>query len=44
MKAKFVHLNAHLDLKWKTDLDKEAITANLQDREWERVDDDDGKR
>lgn len=44
MKAKFIHLNAHLDLRWKTDFQKDAIIENFEDRDWEQVDDDDGKQ
>ena len=42
MKSNFIHLNAHLDLRWKSDFDKEAITENLEERDWEQVDQDDG--
>jgi len=42
MKSKYIHLNAHLDLRWKSDFQKETITENLEEREWEQVEDDDG--
>lgn len=41
MKSKFIHLNAHLDLRWKTDLHKPSITENLDERQWEQVEDED---
>jgi hypothetical protein len=42
MKAKFIHLNAHLDLKWKSNLDKSVIKENLKDRQWEEIEEDEG--
>lgn len=36
-----IHLNAHLDVKWKSDFDKSVIIENFEDRNWEKVDDDD---
>lgn len=41
MKSKFIHLNAHLDLKWKSDFEKSVIIENFEDRNWEKVDEDD---
>ena len=43
MKAKFVHTNAHLELKWKTDFQKSVILENFQERNWEPVEEDDGR-
>lgn len=43
MKAKFAHLNAHLDLRWKSDFQKDVIIENFKDRNWEPVDDEEGK-
>ena len=43
MKAKHIHLNAHLDLVWKTDFQKESIVENFYERDWEEADADDGK-
>lgn len=40
MKSKFIHLNAHLDLKWKTDLEKSVIIENMNERNWEKADED----
>jgi hypothetical protein len=42
MKAKFAHLNAHLDLRWKSDFQKDTIIENFKDRNWEPVDDEEG--
>ncbi len=41
MKTKFVHKNAHLQLKWKCDLDRSVIEENCEERGWERVEDPD---
>lgn len=41
MKSKFIHLNAHLDLKWKSDFEKSVIIENFEDRNWDKVDEDD---
>lgn len=42
MKAKFAHLNAHLDLRWKSDFQKDVIVENFKDRNWEPVEEEDG--
>ena len=42
MKAKFAHLNAHLELRWKSDFQKDVIIENFKDRKWEAVDEDEG--
>lgn len=43
MKAKFAHLNAHLELRWKSDFQKDVIIENFKDRNWEPVEDDEGR-
>lgn len=43
MKAKFTHYNAHLELKWKSDFQKEVILENFTDRNWEPAEEDEGK-
>lgn len=39
MKPKYNHLNAHLNIKWKTDLPKSVIIENMQDRDWQKAED-----
>ena len=41
MKTKFAHKNAHLQLKWKCDLDRSVIEDNCEERGWERVEEPD---
>jgi len=41
MKAKFTHLNAHLELRWKSDFKKDVIIENFNDRGWEAVEEED---
>ena len=42
MKSKFAHINAHLELRWKSDFQKDVIIENFNDRGWEPVEEDDG--
>ena len=39
MKTKYNHKNAHLNLKWKCDLDRSVVEDNCEERGWERVED-----
>lgn len=41
MKTKYVHRNAHLNIKWKCDLDRSVIEDNCEERGWERIEDPD---
>ena len=41
MKPKFYHRNAHLNIKWKCDLDRQVIFENMEERNWENTDPDD---
>lgn len=40
MKPKYKHVNAHLNIKWKTDLQKSVIIENMKERKWEQAEDD----
>ena len=39
MKPKYDHFNAHLDIKWKTDLQKSVIIENMKERNWQKAED-----
>ena len=41
MKAKYIHVNANLKLKWKCQLDRPVIEESCEDRGWTMVGDDD---
>lgn len=41
MKPKYKHMNAHLNIKWKTDLTKSVIIENMEERKWQKAEDDD---
>lgn len=43
MKSKFGHMNAHLELRWKSDFQKDVIIENFNDRNWEPVDEEEGR-
>jgi tubulin polyglutamylase TTLL1 len=40
MQSKLNHLNANLDIKWKTDFNKSVIIENMDERDWVRADKD----
>ncbi len=40
MKSRFNHTNAHLNLRWKLELDRPVISENCEERNWTRVEDD----
>lgn len=37
MQPKQIHVNAHLNIKWKTEVPKPVVIENLLDRRWQKV-------